>query len=108
MSIIKQLKDRIGKAMLGANTVPRELFELVNYFRLNDAIKFEFNEEGDEIVAVSKNFRFGSIVTSGRNEKELDENIKDAILTAFDLPSAYKKEASVYNKNSKQKEYALA
>jgi hypothetical protein len=108
MSIIKQLKDQIAKTISGTEYVPRGLFELSQYFRLNDAIKFDFHKEEDRIVAVSKNFRFGSIVTSGKNKKELDENIKDAILTAFDLSSAYKKEANIHNKSSKQQEYALA
>ena len=107
MSIIKQVKDNIVKFMLGSDTVPRELLELSNYFRLNGPIYFEYHQEDEEIVAVSRDFRFGSIITSGKTEKELDQNIKDAILTAFGLPDAYKKEASI-NKKSNKHEYALA
>jgi len=108
MSILKQVKDNIVKFMLGSESVPRELFELSDYFRSCGPIKFEFHREGDKIIAVSKNFRQGSIVTSGKNRKELDENIKDAIMTAFDLPSSYKKEAKINNVDSNEKEYAFA
>ncbi len=107
---LKEIRDRLIKKISGSDMVPRELLELHDYFRINQAINFEFHKEGDEIIAVSKDFRYGSIITSGKNEKELDENIKDAILTSFDLPSSYKKEADLYGKNSNQskKEYALA
>ena len=108
MSIIKQVKDNIVKVMLGSNSVPRELLELSNYFRFYGPINFEFHKDGDVITAVSKDFKHGSIITSGKNEKELDENIKDAIMTAFDLPSSYKKEAKISNINSKKEKYAFA
>ena len=108
MSITKQIKDQIIKNILGADVVPRELFDLHEYFRQNGAIHFEFHKEDGKTVAVSKNFRLGSIVTSGKNKNELDKNIKDAILTSFELPAVYKKEAGLYNKNSNKQEYALA
>ncbi len=108
MSIFKQLKDKIGKIVLGQNVVPEGLFELGQYFRFYGPINFEFHEENREIVAISNNFRHGSIVTSGKNKEELDKNIKDAIMTAFDVPSSYEKEAGIKNVNSNEKEYAFA
>ena len=90
MSIIKKSKDYFIKILLGKQTVPRGLFELNQYFRLHGPISFErkIGEDGS-LIAISTNFRYGSIVTSGRNEKELDKNIKDAILTSFSVPSSY-------------------
>ena len=108
MSIIKQAKDNIAKFILGSKSVPRELLELSNYFRSYGPINFEFHKDGDVITAVSTNFRYGSIITSGKNKEELDENIKDAIMTAFEVPSSYKKEAKISNVNSNEKEYAFA
>lgn len=96
MSIFKVLKDQIHKALLGKNSVPRELFDLAQYFVLHGPIHFEFKQEGDVIVAVSTNYRLGSIVTSGKTREELDQNIRDAILTSFDVPSAYAPEANVH------------
>ena len=60
------------------------------------------------MIAASNNFRFGSIVTAGKNERELDRNIKDAILTAFDIPSAYAKDAKLYHEGETAKAYAAA
>ena len=112
MSLIKQTKDYINKYFVNGihrhNYVPRELFELAKYFKNYGAIKFDFKKEKDCIVAVSTNFIYGSIVTSGRNEKELDENIKDAILTSFDVPSSYAKEANIRRENELQSVYAAA
>ena len=107
MSIIKQVKDYTIKLFWSHDSVPRELFELSQYFRCNGAIEFDYKKEGDEIIAISKNFRHGSIITSAKNETKLDENIKDAILTTFEVPSAYKKEASI-NKIGQKKCYAFA
>jgi hypothetical protein len=108
MSALKIVRDHIIKALLGSDTVPRELLELHDYFRLHGPINFRYEKEGDTIVAISTNFRFGSIVTSGKNLKELDENIKDAILTSFELPSAYEKEAKLYKEGNNSPVYALA
>jgi len=108
MSIIKQIKDHVIKIMWNGKTVPAELFELSQYFRNNGQINFEHKIEGGEIVAISKDFRYGTIITSAKTENELDENIKDAILTAFEVPSSYKKEAGI-NKIGNHKEcYAFA
>ena len=96
MSIIKQSKDHLVKLLLGNNVVPRELLELHDYFRIHKGITFEYKKEQGKIVAISKNFKYGSIVTSGKNQRELDMNVKDAILTSFDLPAAYEKEALAF------------
>lgn len=112
MDPLKVTKDYIGKAMLkiffGDNIVPRELLDLSDYFRLYGGIHFDFKHEGNVTIAVSSNFRHGSIVASGRNKEELDRNIKDAILTSFDLPSAYQSEAKIRSRAEKTGEYALA
>lgn len=97
MSIVKQIKDQIIKILWDGKSVPQELFELLNYFRNNGPIEFEFKKEGGEIVAISNNYRHGTIVTSGKSQEELDNNIQDAILTAFEVPSSYKKEAAIHN-----------
>jgi hypothetical protein len=107
MSIIKQTKDYFIKFLRNGNSVPYELYELVQYFRANEAIEFERKNEDGEIVAISKNFRFGKIITSAKDEKELDEKIKDAILTAFDVPSSYRKEAGIHKVGQKSG-YAFA
>lgn len=109
MALVKVMKDRLGKALLGKSVVPAGLVELNRYFRNNAPIHFENHpEDGGVIVAVSTNFRFGSIVAQGRNEVELDRNIKDAILTSFEVPSSYAKEAGVRNVGETAGQYALA
>jgi hypothetical protein len=108
MSIIKITKDYILKALCDKNTVPRELLELHDYFRLYGPINFTYEKRDGLIIAESTDFRFGSIITSGKHEKELDENIKDAIITSFDLPSAYAKEAKIYKEGQNKNAYALA
>ncbi|MFH1193391.1 MAG: hypothetical protein V1661_00180 [bacterium] len=108
MSIIKKTHDNFIKFLFGNTTVPRGLFELNQYFRSNDPINFEHKKEGDLYIAISTNFRYGSIVTSGKNLKELEKNIKDAILTSFEIPSSYQKEAGVHKVGSSQEKYAFA
>ena len=107
MSKIKRTKDYIFKLLMG-DTVPRGLFDSREYFRHYGAIKFRFQKEGTQWVAVSENFRYGSIVTSADTKEELEENITDAILTSFEIPSSYKKEANISNVGQKNKEYAIA
>lgn len=109
MTITKKIKDQLVKILLGKSSVPRGLFELDQYFRLYDPINFrrEQSEHG-ELVAISTNFRYGSIVTSGKDLKTLDQNIKDAILTSFDIPSSFAKEANIRKTSDKQEMYALA
>lgn len=107
MSLYKQAKDRLAKFVLGGSVAPRGLVELNRYFRMYGPINFrnEVQEDGT-IVAVSENFRYGSIITSAEKPQDLDERIKDAILTAFDVPSSYAKEAGV--RRVGVKEYAFA
>ena len=109
MTLIKKAKDQLIKMLLGSASVPRGLFELNQYFRHHGPISFR-NERGEDgnIIAISNNFRHGSIVTSGKDLSTLDKNIKDAILTSFDIPSSYAKEASIRKTSDKQEEYALA
>lgn len=108
MSIFKITKDYIVKTILGEDTIPRELLDLHDYFRLYGPIHFSYDRRGEFIIAESTNFRFGSIITSATNEKELDSNIKDAIMTSFDLPSVYSKEAKIYQEGANKSAYALA
>ncbi len=108
MSIIKQAKDYMIKFCWTGKTVPAELFELSQYFRNNGPIEFEHKKDGDQIIAISKNFRHGSIITFGKNNQELDEKIKDAILTSFDVPSSYAKEAGLHRVGDREKVYAIA
>src|SRR3989339_1677368 len=106
MSIIKQTKDQLLRWRMGKNFVPTGLFVLSQYFRANAPITFTFEKQSDGlIIAKSNNFRYGSIITSAPNELALDANIKDAILTAFQVPSSYSKKAGV--KRVDEKEYAF-
>ncbi len=110
MKYSKMIRDWLFKAY-NMRLVPSGLVEIQKYFRNNKNIGFDtYNEEG-VIVAVSNNFRYGSIVTSGKTLTELDTNIRDAILTSFSIPSAYAKEAEINRIVSKPEEklaYAAA
>lgn len=108
MSLIKRAKDQLIKVFWGKGVSPSGLVELQKYFRLYDPINFEYKKEGANLIAISTNFRYGSIITSGKDSKELDKNIKDAILTSFEIPSSYAKEAKIYQIGGKCEEYALA
>ncbi|MEK7103492.1 MAG: hypothetical protein AAB870_04060 [Patescibacteria group bacterium] len=115
MAIIKVTKDYIARILqetadrlAGIPHVPKSLYELVQYFRREGPINFTYHQEEGVLVAVSTNFRYGSIVTSGKNSSELDTNIKDAILASFDLPSAYAKKVQLYKVGEQKTEYALA
>jgi ABC-type phosphate/phosphonate transport system substrate-binding protein len=108
MRPLKVIQDYIAKTLLGSQVVPKGLVELQRYFRSHDSLHFTYHKEEDKIIAVSENFRYGSIVTSGKNDADLDQNIKDAILTAFDIPSAYAKEAGVHRVSEVVTEYAPA
>lgn len=109
MNLIKRAKDKLIKFFWGKSTVPRGLFELNQYFRIYGPINFhhEKSEDGN-IIAISDNFRYGSIITSGINLQELDKNIRDAILTSFEVPSSYAQEANIQKVGDKQEVYALA
>lgn len=109
MGITKKVKDQLIKLVLGKATVPRGLFELHQYFRHNEPISFRSEKGADgRIIAVSNNFQHGSIVTSGSNLEELDKNIKDAILTSFEIPSSYAQEAGIEKVGTNHEAYALA
>ncbi len=110
MSFPKIIKDWLFKAYLQSHSaVPSGLVDLQKYFRNYGAITFNNHQEDGLIVAVSNNFRFGSIVTFGKNEAELDAKIQDAILTSFGVPSSYAKEAALHREGTeKQLAYAAA
>lgn len=108
MGFIKVGKDKLARALLGTRSVPRGLFELNQYFLHYEPIHFTYHDEDGQIVATSTNFHYGSIITSGANATELDEKIKDAILTSFEIPSSYKEEAAVKRVGETKKEYAVA
>ncbi len=109
MSLVKVSKDYAVKLLGGKNVVPSGLVDLQKYFRHHDSIEFEREVLADGvIVARSVNFRHGSIVTTGRNEAEVVSNIKDSILTAFEIPSSYAKEAGIYRLGDTQERYAIA
>lgn len=107
MSIYKQVKDYLFRFLRRKDLVPRGLLELNRYFRLFGPIQFniEIQEDGG-IVAVSKNFRYGSIITRANQKEELDGQIKDAILTAFEIPSSYATEAGI--RRTEEQVYAIA
>lgn len=107
MTVIKKTKDQLIKLLFGKSVVPAGLVELHHYFRLYGPINFKSENKDGLIVAVSTNFRYGSIVTSGGDQKELDKNIKDAILTSFEVPSSYAHEAHIAQVGRKQGEYAI-
>ncbi len=109
MTFTKKAKDQLIKALLGKTSVPRGLFELGQYISIYGPINFRYeNGENGNIVAISDNFRYGSIITSGKDTDELDRNIKDAILTSFEIPSSYAKEAGIKKVGDKREAYALA
>jgi len=45
-------------------------------------------------------------VISGKDRNEIDKNVKDAILTSFEIPSAYAKEAKIVSE--REHDYAIA
>lgn len=107
MKIQKIFRDNIVKIIFGQYSVPRGLFDSREYFRENGPINFKYRRIKDGIVATSTNFRWGAIVTFGKTPKELDKKIKDAILTSFEIPSSYAKEAKIQKVGSEEKRYAL-
>lgn len=107
MSLYKEAKDQFIKFVLGKASVPSGLSDLHHYFRTYGAIHFRTEKQEDgSLVAISENFRYGSIITRAQNADELSEKIKDAILTAFEVPSSYSKEAAVHRIG--EQEYAFA
>lgn len=109
MTLTKRAKDQLIRVLFGKSSVPRGLFELGQYISIYGPINFRYeNSDNGNVVAISDNFRYGSIVTSGKDADELDRNIKDAILTSFDIPSSYAKEAGIKKVGDKREAYALA
>ena len=106
MKVLKIAKDYIIKGFSGTSFVPRGLVDLSDYFRHNHSIHFSYERKDNVIIVRSTNFRFGTIITSGKTQDEVDRNIKDAILTAFEVPSSYAKEAKIVS--AREREYALA
>ena len=115
MNILKVIKDWLARrelVLFKGDVLPAELFDLYDYFRFSaDGINFAIrkDKDSDMWVAESVGFRQGSIITTGRTEAELEKNMRDAILTAFSIPSSYMKEAKLVGKNVKnKKEYVFA
>lgn len=110
MSIKKQLQDYLIKITLGKAIVPKGMYEASQYFYCYGPIKFKNEYVDGFIIAKSTNFKWGTIITEAKNEKELDNNIQDAILTAFEIPSSYAKEVNIKKVSSEKekKEYAIA
>lgn len=106
--MLKQLKDNLAKFISGSNYLPEEVLEAHEYFRHYGAINFKFEKIDNEIMATSTNYKWGLIITSGKNLSDLDRNIKDAILTAFCVPSSYARRLDIKKVNKDKKEYALA
>lgn len=108
MNIIKITKDWLIKQLNHSpEFVPMGLVELQRYFRSNGPIEFKIEQQGDFYIATSQNFQYGSIIASAKNAENLDNKIKDAILTSFKIPSAYKNEAGIARQGEKR-EYAAA
>ncbi len=108
MNYKKVIIDYLEKIAFG-KMVPIGVVELKKYSYAHGAINFRAErQEDDTYVAYSTNYINGSIITSGNDQEDLDKNIKDAILTAFGIPSAYAKEAGVYKIGSEQNSYAAA
>ena len=107
MSFSKQIKDWVIK-MTDGQAGQLAVRELRHYFTIYGPIRFTVRQEGGLLVAVSANFHHGNIVTYGKEQKELDQNIEDAILTAFDVPAVYKQEAHLQRLNSEEPLYAVA
>ena len=108
MNVLKVTKDKAMKTLLGKSVVPSGLVELNKYFRLYGPINFQNHQEDGVQVSVSTNFKYGSIITYGKDASELDRNIKDAILTSFEIPSVYLKEAGIIRVGESKDSYALA
>ncbi|MDO8489835.1 MAG: hypothetical protein Q7S47_00290 [bacterium] len=107
MAFSKVIKDKIVRFILGASSVPRGLAEIQLYFRHNDPLNFRFEKQDDgSLVAMSTNFRYGSIIAHAKNHEELDKQIKDAILTAFEIPSSYERDADI--RSTAESRYAPA
>ena len=108
MSILKVAKDQVKKLLLPKDYVPEGLLEWLRYARDNHGITFTYEQEDGVIVATSTNFRYGSIVTSGKTQEEVDHNIRDAILTAFEIPSTFADRAAIRKEGDSLAQYVAA
>ncbi|MFH1098501.1 MAG: hypothetical protein V1723_01040 [Candidatus Uhrbacteria bacterium] len=109
MSLFKQARDQFIRFALGRDGVPSGLAELSHYLRFNEPISFRLEKQDDgSYVATSQGFRHGSIVTAGRDSQEIEEHIKDAILTSFEVPSSYAREADLRRVDETKQGYAFA
>ena len=106
--MLKRIKDNIIKFIWGSSVVPMGLYELAEYSKEFKSIHFKYEKDNGLIMAKSSDFKFGVILTSAKNWQELDRNIKDAILTAFSIPSSYAKEAKIHKVSTQKEEYAIA
>lgn len=90
MSLYKQAidlltkgRDKIVAHLFNESYVPVGLSDLNHYFRTYGAIHFRHEKQSDgSIVAISSNFRYGTIITHAQRLEELDEKVKDAVLTS--------------------------
>lgn len=108
MKPFKVTRDWLARALLGDKIVPEGLVDLHSYFRRFGPIQFEVKDKNGLLIARSQDFRYGSIITSGKNRNELDANIKDAILTSFEVPSVYADKAAIIRDGERGSRYALA
>lgn len=106
--MLKHVKDNFVKLLSGSNFIPEGVLDASEYFRHFGAIHFEYKEEDGLTIATSTNFKWGTIIASGKNADELDCSVRDAILTAFSVPSVYSKKLNIQKVGSRRKEYALA
>lgn len=103
MSLFKQTKDWLSKFVIPEEVKPSGLVELNKYFRLYGPIHFEHKlQEDGSIVAISSDFKYGSIIAHAKSEERLETEIVDAILTSFEVPSSYAREAQVQRVGKKQ------
>ncbi|MDO8686870.1 MAG: hypothetical protein Q7K11_01520 [Candidatus Berkelbacteria bacterium] len=105
---LKYIKDTLIKYLSGSRFLPEEVLTASEYFRHFNAINFDIKKDDGLFIATSTNFQWGTIATSGHSVRELDRNIKDAILTAFSVPSTYADKLKIHNVDERQKKYALA
>lgn len=95
MSLMKSIRDKAAKVLFSGFYVPGGLLEWKLYSRDFGGINFRIEQKDGVFFATSNGFRHGSIITSGSSIEDLDVNIRDAILTAFEIPSSYAKEADI-------------
>jgi len=110
MQYSKKIKDNLFKILFQIsykNFVPKSVFDVHEYFRIYPAIQFMYKKEHGKYIAISENFRYGSIITSAETIEQLEKEIEDAILTAFEVPSSYAKEVKIHKIGNQERKYAL-